>query len=136
MLGFTDLLDRVAHSALALAISACTCDAAPEPLPHDPPRRDEPALAEPISIRRGARELLVRCALSCEGARGELERQRASCASDPTSTPHQVSDAPAIVALGCCTEAEAAYREACGVEGIESCVSRWSAECASGTLAP
>lgn len=118
-----------------VAMLACACTSAPS-READPPRRDEPALAEPVSIRRGGRELLVRCALSCDGARAELTRQQRACVSDPSSTPHAITDAPAMIALGCCTEAEGAYRDACGIEGLEPCVSRWSAECASGRLAP
>ena len=71
-----------------------------------------------------------------ERARAELDAQQRACVVDPTSTPHLVSARGAMISLGCCTEAESAYREACGVEALESCVSRWSAECASGRLAP
>lgn len=126
----------VAQPLAALALIACTSGPAPETRRADPPRRDEPALADPIALRRGSRELLVRCALSCDGATSELSRQQRACALDPTSTPHALADTRAMIALGCCTEAEGAYREACGVEGLESCVSRWSAECASGRLVP
>lgn len=131
--GITRVLRRIVQIVLALALAACTSrpDA---PAPVVTRRDDEPS--EPISIRRGTRELRLRCALTCDAARAELARQQRACASDPTSTPHAVSDAPPMIALGCCTEAEGAYREACGVEGLESCVSRWSAECASGRLTP
>lgn len=132
--GFTALLTRVVQTAGILVFSACTCGAPPVAPPSSPPRTDEPALAEPISIRRGARELRVRCALACDSVRAELALHQRACASDPASTPHHVSDEPAMIALGCCTESESAYRDACGIEGLESCVSRWSAECASGRL--
>ncbi|AKF08036.1 hypothetical protein [Sandaracinus amylolyticus] len=112
-----------------IVLTACS-ERAPQPVTTE--RRDEPT--EPIATRRGGREVRVRCALECEGARDELGRQHRACIDDPTSTPHHVSDRAAMIALGCCSEVEGIYAEACGVESIEACVSRWSAECASGRL--
>ncbi|UJR79355.1 hypothetical protein [Sandaracinus amylolyticus] len=119
------------HLMIAIVLSACTERAPEDPTP---PRVEE--RSEPIAIRRGGREVRVRCALTCEGARDELGRQQRACVGDPTSTPHHVSDRAAMIALGCCSEAEGAYAEACGMEGLEACASRWSAECASGRLQP
>lgn len=92
------------------------------PLPND----------DPIRIRVGAREVQVQCAFGCEDARREMSAQQRQCVSDPMSTPRHVSDHAAWIALGCCTEAARIYRQACGVETLEACASRWIAECESG----
>jgi hypothetical protein len=118
-------------SGLFAACSGGSADTASAPRP----TRDL-ATDEPITVRAGGREVRVRCALACDGARAELTRQRDQCVADPTSTPHHVVAAVPLVALGCCTEAEHVYRQACGLEALEPCASRWLAECESGTLAP
>lgn len=108
--------------------------------PDSPPPRDRtargPATAEPIVVRAGARDVPMRCALACDEARTELTRLRDACVTDPTSTPHAVVAQGSLVALGCCTESEHVYAQACGTESIAPCTARWLAECESGTLAP
>jgi hypothetical protein len=92
---------------------------------------------DPIVVEVGARRVPVRCATGCDGARAELGALRERCIDDPTSTPHHVVAAGAsLVALGCCTDAMTAYRQACGIEALEACSSRWIAECESGRIAP
>jgi len=87
---------------------------------------------EPIAVEVVGREMRVRCELSCEPLREELSRLERGCAGDPLSGPHLVSVGGASLAgLGCCTAAEAAYREACGLDGeLSACGSAWLAHCA------
>lgn len=116
---------------LALACAqGCSSGEAREEEPRPAPRG--PASAEPVSVRMGGRHVPVRCALSCEDASRELTRLSQGCELDPLSTPHHVSDRPALIHLACCEEAMSAYRQGCGVEAIEACVSRWGARCSSG----
>lgn len=84
----------------------------------------------------GTREVHVRCALTCERAGGQLALLRDRCVSDPTSTPHHLDTSAPLIALGCCTEATTAYQQACDDQALTSCLSRWSAECESGRIAP
>lgn len=93
-----------------------------------PARSDD----DPIRIRVGAREVQVQCAFGCEDARREMSAQQRQCVNDPMSTPRHVTDHASWIALGCCTEAARIYREACGLETLEACASRWIAECESG----
>ena len=113
-------------------LGACSSGESPEAEPARPAPPRGPASAEPISVRMGGRQVPVRCALGCEDATRELTRLAQGCELDPLSTPHHVSDRPALIHLACCEEAMSAYRQGCGVEAIEACVSRWSAGCSSG----
>lgn len=131
---------RATVLATPLALLACSSDpvatSAFEAAPHATDQLADDR-ADDVTLRLGAREVRVRCALSCEDARAEHTRLRDACAADPTSTPHAVTAGDtSLVALGCCTEAATAYQRACGTEAIAACASRWLAECESGRLAP
>lgn len=125
---------RCAALVVALAgtsglLAGCGRERADAPAPRDPR-----ALSEPIAVRMGTRDVRVRCALTCERARGQLTRLRDGCVADPTSTPHHLDPSRALIALGCCTEAATAYQRACDDGASGACVSRWSAECESGRI--
>jgi len=125
------------RAALIAAVVLAACTAPPEGgTPAGPERapRDDRELGDPIVVRMGGRELRVRCALACDRAREQLTGLRDGCVSDPTSTPHHLDTAPAMIALACCTEAAAAYERACGDAALAACVSRWSAECDAGRV--
>ena len=122
-------------AALAVAIlGSCSDERETEPGPGERTAREQAALSEPITVRMGTRDVQVRCASGCEGARAQLTELRDGCVADPTSTPHHLDPAPALIALGCCTEAAAAYQRACEDATTGPCVSRWSAECDSGRI--
>ena len=89
---------------------------------------------EPVAVRLNGREVRVRCEVSCEPLGAELGRLLDGCRTDPLSAPHLLSAGGASLAgLGCCTEAEAAYRAACGFDGeLSRCGSEWAARCARG----
>lgn len=87
---------------------------------------------EAISVRIGGREVRVRCGVSCGEVTSELSRLDDGCMHDPMSTPHHVVAEGSLLSLGCCTEARAAYEQACGIEAVLGCVSAWGARCESG----
>lgn len=93
------------------------------------------ASVEPITVRRGQRTVDVRCERSCGPAQVELSRLQRSCVRDPSSNVHHVSERPAMIALGCCTEARSVVAEACGDEGsMGGCLDRWARHCERGEL--
>jgi hypothetical protein len=121
-----------ARGAIVVLVSiAAGCGRAPEET--RAPRRAEPSA--PISVHAGAREVLVRCAEACDRARDELAALYRGCVADPTSSPHLVATG-AFVGVGCCEEARTSYGDACGVEGLEACASRWLAECGAEARTP
>lgn len=126
---------RTGAFALVALASACGPERVRE-VPSGPARAESARASEAIAVRLGEREVRVHCALACEPARAELERLRKACTRDPLATPRRilVQGSP-LTELGCCTESEHAYREACGVEALSACVSRWSAECWAASLA-
>ncbi len=120
----------VLASCVAVLALGCTCDRPAAPTP--PSTLVGAASADPVAVRMGGRTVRVRCAVGCDAASAELTRLAFDCELDPLSTPHHVGESRALVRLGCCAESESAYRQACGEEGVEACVSRWAAECHHG----
>ena len=131
----TAAMSTVCLAVLAMAIlGGCGDEREIELGPAAPTPREQAALSEPITVRMGTRDVQVRCASGCEGARAQLTELRDGCVADPTSTPHHLDPAPALIALGCCTEAATAYQRACEDATTGPCASRWSAECDSGRI--
>lgn len=131
----TGAMSTACLAALAVAIlGGCGDERETGLVPAEPTPREQAALSEPITVRMGTRAVPVRCALGCDAARAQLTGLRDGCLADPTSTPHHLDPAPALIALGCCTEAASAYRRACEDATTGPCVSRWSAECDSGRI--
>ena len=93
------------------------------------------ASPEPLTVRRGQRTIDVRCERSCGPAQVELSRLQRSCVRDPSSNVHHVTERPAMIELGCCSEARSVVAEACGDEGsMAGCLDRWVRHCERGEL--
>lgn len=128
----------IASLSSLLVLSGCEREApptTPAPLPAD--QLASAATSEPLLVERGERRVAVSCQRSCERTELELGRLLERCVVDPRSTPHHVSSSAALVALGCCLEAESVVREACGDEGsFGPCLAGWAGRCERGELAP
>lgn len=123
-------------ASLASSAALSGCEHREVEAPRSPPGQAR-GLASPenVRVRRGQREVEVRCELACGPAQVELSRLQRGCVRDPSSNVHHVSERPAMIHLGCCAEAEGVFTEACGAEAsMEGCVSRWAALCQQGTL--
>lgn len=122
---------RLVGIACAVALTSCGPDA---PARREPAPTVGPADNEPIVVDVHGRAAEVHCEVACEPLESELGRLFDRCRADPLRVPHLVGVGGAPLAvIGCCTETEAAYREACGFDGpLSACGSAWAARCASG----
>jgi hypothetical protein len=84
---------------------------------------------EGVRVTVARREIVVHCALDCPALQGELTRLTNDCLSDPSSGPHHVAIAGAVLTLGCCQETTVAYDRGCGHEGLAGCLSSWASQC-------
>ena len=121
----------MSHRCTALVLACLVTLGCNSPGSEPPPREPPRATQEPVRTRIGGREVSVQCALECPGLVSELDSLTARCAADPLGTARAIESDARRVAAMCCTQAEEAYRRACGFDEpeLDACRGRWSVQC-------